>query len=37
MCEGTTYMVSVAAKRGYISYISQRGAFDLNHRCGICK
>ena len=40
------YMVSVATKCGisviyhslpwYISYILQRGAFDLNHRCGIC-
>ena len=45
MCEVTSYMVSVATKRGisvtyhslpwYISYIPQRGAFDLNHRCGI--
>ena len=45
MCEITPYMVSLATKRGisviyhslpwYISYIPQRGAFDLNHRCGI--
>ena len=45
MCEVTPYMVSVATKRGisviyhslpwYISYIPQRGTFDLNHRCGI--
>ena len=45
MCEVTPYMVSVATKRGisviyhsfpwYISYKPQRGAFDLNHRCGI--
>ena len=45
MCEVTPYMVSIATKRGisviyhsllwYISYIPQRGAFDLNHRCGI--
>ena len=45
MCEVTPYMVSVATKRGisviyhslpwYISYIPQRGAIDLNHRCGI--
>ena len=45
MCEVTPYMVSVATKCGisviyhslpwYISYIPQRGAFDLNHRCGI--
>ena len=28
MCEVTPYMVSIATKR-------QRGAFDLNHRCGI--
>ena len=45
MCEVTPYMVSVATKRGisvifhslhwFISYKPQRGAFDLNHRCGI--
>ena len=45
MCEVTPYMVNVATKRGisviyhsllwYISYIPQRGTFDLNHRCGI--
>ena len=45
MCEVTPYMVSVATKHGisviyhslpwYISYIPQRGTFDLNHRCGI--
>ena len=45
MCEVTPYMVSVATKCGisviyhslpwYISNIPQRGAFDLNHRCGI--
>ena len=49
MCEVIPYMVSVATKRGlsviyhslpwYISYIPQRGTFNLNHRCGIyiCK
>ena len=45
MCEVIPYMVSVATKPGisliycslpwYISYIPQRGTFDLNHKCGI--
>ena len=45
MCEVTPYMVSVATKHGisviyhslpwYINYIPQRGAFDLNYRCGV--
>ena len=41
MCEVIPYMVSVGVSAiyhslpWYISYIPQRGAFDLNHRCGI--
>ena len=44
MCEVTSYLVSVATKRGisviyhsllwYIIYIPQRGTFDLHYRCG---